>query len=96
MATKKHNYTKEDYQKHSIKKLAEMANTSYQAIHSYGVRHKFIETESRKKHDWDSVDWNLRTKDIAAQLGVIPQQVSIARRKYAKGTCREVTVRVNK
>lgn len=35
---------------------------------------------------WDDVDWSMRSRDIAEKLGVFPESVSGARRKYAPHT----------
>ena len=49
-----------------------------------------------KKHDWSRVDWKQRTGHIAAQMGMMPQQVVRARHRHAPWSVRQQAKRKGK
>jgi hypothetical protein len=74
-----------DWTKTSIATAAK--ETGMQYMGAYQRWKKSGGPKPPRKHIWSTVDWSLRTIDIAAQLGIKPTTVSMARKKFAPETC---------
>lgn len=84
-----------DWAKTSVRQAANDTGMSYPGVYLRWKRSGST-TKPPKKHAWHTVDWSLKTSDIAAQLGIKSAGVSAARKKYAPETCQHRSPRKKK
>jgi hypothetical protein len=74
-----------DWAKTSVKQAASEAEVSYAAAYARWKR-SGTTVKPPRKYQWGTVDWGMRTSDIAVLMGTSASAVSSARRKHAPET----------